>query len=83
MPLSEGGRAAAFEGGDMTESVPEKAAREARVTAGPPQTLGEEADEQLKLILPPDDGMSLGEWIEWMPKDTQYRCRRLAIEGEL
>lgn len=43
---------------------------------GPPQTLGEEADgEQLKLILPPDDGMSLGEWMEWMPKDTQYRSR--------
>jgi hypothetical protein len=45
----------------------------------PPQTLGEEPDgEQLKLILPPDDGLSLGEWIEWMPKDTQYRSRRLA-----
>jgi hypothetical protein len=45
----------------------------------PPQTLGEEADgEQLQLILPPDDGMSLGEWIEWMPKDTQYRSRLLA-----
>jgi hypothetical protein len=45
----------------------------------PPQTLGEEAvGEQLKLILPPDDGMSLGEWMEWMPKDTQYRSRRMA-----
>ena len=32
--------------------------------------------EQLELPFPPDDGMSLGEWIEWMPKDTQYRSRR-------
>lgn len=70
MPLREEGRAAAFEGGDLTESVFEK--------DGPPQTLGEEADEQLKLILTPDDGMSLGEWIEWMPKDTQYRSRWVA-----
>jgi hypothetical protein len=35
-------------------------------------------DGQLELPLPPDDGMSLGEWIEWMPKDTQYRSRRMA-----
>jgi hypothetical protein len=33
--------------------------------------------EQLELPIPPADGMSLGEWIEWMPKDTQYRSRRL------
>ena len=34
--------------------------------------------EQLALPFPPDDGMSLGEWIELMPKDTQYRSRRMA-----
>jgi hypothetical protein len=40
----------------------------------PRQTLGEETDgEQLQIPIPPADGMSLGQWIEWMPKDTQYR----------
>jgi hypothetical protein len=34
--------------------------------------------EQLELPFPPTDGMSLGEWIEWMPKDTQYRSRWVA-----
>jgi hypothetical protein len=44
----------------------------------PPQIVSEEADaEQLELPIPPDD-RSLGEWIEWMPKDTQYRSRRMA-----
>jgi hypothetical protein len=42
-----------------------------------PQIVLENA-EQLELPIPPADGMSLGEWIEWMPKDTQYRSRRLA-----
>jgi hypothetical protein len=31
---------------------------------------------QLELPFLPDDGMSLDEWIEWMPKDTQYPSRR-------
>jgi hypothetical protein len=45
----------------------------------PPQIVTEDVDaEQLELPFPPDDGMSLGEWIEWMPKDTQYRSRRMA-----
>jgi hypothetical protein len=35
--------------------------------------------EQLELPFPPDDGMSLGEWIEWMPKDTQYRSASWAV----
>jgi hypothetical protein len=42
-----------------------------------PQIVPEDVDgEQLELLLPPDDGMSLGEWIEWMPKDTQHRSPR-------
>jgi hypothetical protein len=42
-----------------------------------PKIVSGDADaEQLELPIPPDD-RSLGEWIEWMPKDTQYR-RRLA-----
>jgi hypothetical protein len=42
----------------------------------PQQIVSESGDaEQLAFPLPPDDGMSLGEWIEWMPKDTQYRSR--------
>jgi hypothetical protein len=40
-----------------------------------PVLVPENVCEQLELPLPPDDGMSLGEWIEWMPKDTQYRSR--------
>jgi hypothetical protein len=45
----------------------------------PPQTLGEEADgEQLQFILPPDDGLSLGEWMETLPRKGQYRTRRWA-----
>lgn len=41
-----------------------------------PKIVSGDADaEQLELPIPPDD-RSLGEWIEWMPKDTQYRSRR-------
>ena len=44
-----------------------------------PQIVSEHVDgEQLELPFPPTDGMSLGEWIEWMPKDTQYRSRWVA-----
>ena len=43
-----------------------------------PKIPSEDADaEQLELPIP-SDGRSLGEWIEWMPKDRQYRSRRLA-----
>jgi hypothetical protein len=43
-----------------------------------PNILSGDADaEQLELPIPPDD-RSLGEWIEWMPKDTQYRLHRMA-----
>lgn len=46
----------------------------------PPQIVAKDVDgEQLELPIPPADGMSLGEWIEWMPKDTQYRSRRLVV----
>ena len=45
----------------------------------PPQIVSVNADaEQLQIPIPPADGMSLGEWIEWMPKDTQYRSRWVA-----
>jgi hypothetical protein len=45
----------------------------------PPQIVAGKVDgEPIELPFPPDDGMSLGEWIEWMPKDTQYRSRRMA-----
>jgi hypothetical protein len=44
-----------------------------------PKIVTEDVDgEQLELPFPPADGMSLGEWIEWMPKDTQYRSRWMA-----
>jgi hypothetical protein len=44
-----------------------------------PQIVFEDADgEQLQIPIPPADGLSLGEWMETLPKDTQYRARLLA-----
>ena len=44
-----------------------------------PKITDEDADgEQLQIPIPPADGMSLGEWMQLMPKDTQYRSRRMA-----
>jgi hypothetical protein len=46
----------------------------------PPQIVsGDAGGEQLQIPIPPADGMSLGEWIEWMPKDTQYRSASWAV----
>jgi hypothetical protein len=35
--------------------------------------------EQLQIPIPPADGMSLGEWMETLPKDTQYRTCSMAV----